>query len=515
LRILLTPMRDREGNVRGCQAAVEDITEQKEMDQALHESEQRYRSFVQNFRGIAYRSGMDFVPLFFHGSVEEITGYTEGEFLEGKPRWDQVIHPEDSSKLFTENKERLHAVPHYSYEREYRIVRKDGMIRWVHEVIQNVCDDSGNPAMVEGAIYDITDRKAAEAALEESEQRFRDLYKNLRDGVAAVDERGRFVRCNPQFLDMLGYTFEEIAELTYQEITPARWHAMQSRILQGQVDTRGYSDLYEKEYIHKNGTVFPVEIQTYLVKDRDGRNSGYWAFVRDITDRKKAEDKIAASLDEKVILLREIHHRVKNNLAVVNSLLRLQSKDAKDEFHRQMFSDAQDRIRSIALAHERLYETENLAYVNMSQYVASLIDHLLLTDKGIGFMVRVNKDVEEVQLGLDKTVPLGFLINELVSNALRHAYPNHENGSIDVSLRTTGENELELTVKDDGVGMPESVDFEDPKSLGLRLVKLFTRQLEGEIELVRDGGTEFRIRFGEDSPSGKEQRNGKGQSPDH
>jgi two-component sensor histidine kinase len=193
--------------------------------------------------------------------------------------------------------------------------------------------------------------------------------------------------------------------------------------------------------------------------------------------------------------LGEIHHRVKNNLAVVSSLLRLQSRDAKDEFHRRMFLDAQDRIRSMALVHERLCHSDDLASVNVAEYVDGLADHLVQTQRGIGSRVVIEKHVESAHLSLDTAVPLGFLINELISNALKHAYTDRPQGTLCISFRPLDEKEYELLVKDDGTGFPEGVDFENPLSFGLSLVKLFTKQIDGEIKLLRDAGTEFRIRF--------------------
>jgi PAS domain S-box-containing protein len=168
-----------------------DITDRKRMEKALRESEKRYRSFVQNFQGIAFRGNINFVPLFFHGSVEKITGYKEQEFLAGKPRWDQIIHPDDKPKI-SESMEKIRLIPNYSAEREYRIICKDGKVVWVYELIQNICDDSGTPVYVQGAIYDITDRVQAEETLRESESQLRSLTTRLSE--VEEDERRRLAQ---------------------------------------------------------------------------------------------------------------------------------------------------------------------------------------------------------------------------------------------------------------------------------------------------------------------------------
>ncbi len=159
------PIRSSGGDVMGVVLVFRDVTDSYRMQQALRRSEERYRSFVERFKGIAYRGRMDFSVEFFHGAVEEITGYTEDEFVYGGMRWDGLIHPDDLNDLFTEDEDRLHSVPGFSYEREYRIRRKDGQIRWVFDSVQSVCDETGKPLYVQGTIYDITDRKKAEEAL--------------------------------------------------------------------------------------------------------------------------------------------------------------------------------------------------------------------------------------------------------------------------------------------------------------------------------------------------------------
>jgi two-component sensor histidine kinase len=219
--------------------------------------------------------------------------------------------------------------------------------------------------------------------------------------------------------------------------------------------------------------------------------------VASLLKMKEAQDKIKESLREKDLLLREIHHRVKNNLATVSSLLRLQSRYAADPYHEKMFMDAESRIRSMAVAHEKLYQTDDLGALNIRDYVGSLVDHLASSSKRLGTRITIQKRIENISLSLEKVVPLGIIVTEVVLNALQHAFPSVQEGEISISLLNRGDEGFELIVKDNGVGIPKDLDLENPKSFGLRLVNSFSRQMNGTVEMSSSDGAEVRLRFRE------------------
>jgi two-component sensor histidine kinase len=217
--------------------------------------------------------------------------------------------------------------------------------------------------------------------------------------------------------------------------------------------------------------------------------------LEDITDLKRSEEQIRASLKEKDVMLREIRHRVKNNLAVVAGMLRLQSRYTADEVHRKMFEECQNRVTSMVLAHELLYDSENLSEVRVKDYVTSLLDHLVGAMVAERSSVDLKSEIKDVVLGLDQVIPLGLILSELVSNSLEHAFPEKRKGKILVSLRSIGDLVFELVVKDNGVGMTADVDLQGGKSMGLELVRILATQIGGKIKIVTDKGTQVSIKF--------------------
>jgi two-component sensor histidine kinase len=222
------------------------------------------------------------------------------------------------------------------------------------------------------------------------------------------------------------------------------------------------------------------------------------AVVRDVTDRKQAEEQIMQSLKEKEILLREIHHRVKNNLAIVSSLLAHQAEYIKDKNVVDMFTESQNRILSMSLVHEKLYQSKDLAKIDFNEYICEMVADLIHSYDVNSGRITLNTNIENILIDIDFAIPCGLIINELVTNSLKYAFPAGTQGEIKIAFRSIDENEnmLELVVSDNGVGIPKDLDFRKTESLGLHLVTtLAENQLHGEINLNRSKGTEFRIKF--------------------
>jgi two-component sensor histidine kinase len=217
----------------------------------------------------------------------------------------------------------------------------------------------------------------------------------------------------------------------------------------------------------------------------------------EIAERKRAEEQIKASLGEKEVLLKEIHHRVKNNLQVVSSMLQLQSRNIKDKETVEMFQESRNRVRSMALVHERLYQSRDLAMVDFAKYIQSLTSYLCRSYGVNTNVIQLKTNLHDVFLGVDTAIPCGLILNELVSNSLKHAFPEGREGEIRIELRSDGNDKFTLMVSDNGIGLLEDLDFRNTESLGLQLVNTLVNQLEGTIELDRRGGTTFKITFAE------------------
>jgi two-component sensor histidine kinase len=222
-------------------------------------------------------------------------------------------------------------------------------------------------------------------------------------------------------------------------------------------------------------------------------------------DRKRAEDQLGVSFREKEILLRELYHRTKNNMQIISSLLNLQSMAIDDKQMLHVIQEIQNRIRSLSLVHEKLFEAKDLSNISLKDYVEDLAQALLASYHGSNKRISITVDVENVFMSLDSITICGLIINELVSNSLKYAFPDEETGNIQIVLHSTDKGEMELCIRDNGIGLPEGLDFENPKTLGLKLIRgLAEDQLRGKIELKGEKRSDFLITFKETTGHSKQ-----------
>lgn len=254
---------------------------------------------------------------------------------------------------------------------------------------------------------------------------------------------------------------------------------------------------FEATHRAADGTLHYVDFSLKPVLDETGNVVLLIPEGRDITERKMIEEQLRTSLTEKETLLKEVHHRVKNNLQVISSMLHLQSARVTDEEVLMAFRESQSRVDTMALIHAKLYQSGDLTNVPFRSYIGELITNLYISFGISDETVKAVIDVADVTLNVNTAIPCGLIINELVTNCLKHAFPGNRTGEIVVSMRQTADGRYVLVVGDNGVGFPEDTDFRKTGSLGMKLVNSLTSQLDGTIELARSGGTTFTIRFAE------------------
>ena len=340
---------------------------------------------------------------------------------------------------------------------------------------------------------DVTERKRNEEQLRRSEAEFRTTFENTNDAIFWGDPAtGLITRCNRAAERLLDRERDEIVGRPQTDLHPADKAQEYARMFQEHIQSDGaFED--EAEVITRTGEVVPVSITASIatVGDRPILQGVF----RDITERKRWEGRVTESLEEKEVLLSEVHHRVKNNLQVISSLLNLQSRTVDDPGVQEMFRESRDRVRTMALTHEQLYRSEDLAQVDLGRYVRDLASSLFRSYGVDPGAAALHVEVDELALPLDTAIPCGLIINELVSNSLKHAFVGGGRGEIRISLRGDGCGRAILVVVDDGIGLPADIDHRETESLGLQLVSSLVDQLRGTIEVERDGGTTFRIAF--------------------
>ncbi len=466
-----------------------DITDRKQAEEALRASEERYRTLFESMaEGFALHEVID----------DEQGRPCDYRFLEVNPAFGRLTGLDVRSILGRTVREVIPTVEPSWIETYGRVAQTGQSERFERHIAAldrwyQVLAYSPAPGRFATAFTDITARKLAEEALRQSREdldRAQEVGQigwwrlDIRRNVLTWSDESHRIFGVPVGTPLSYQTFLETIHPDDRDFVDERWNA----------GLRG--EPYDVEHrIVADGQIKWVREKAYLEFDPQGALLGGFGITQDITERKRIEQQLRESLAEKELLLREIHHRVKNNLQVVSSLVSLQSDALADPALREVFGELRDRVRSMALIHEKLYESGGLAKLNFADYIASLMQSIWSAHGVVGARVKLHLEVEPVAVSVATAVPCGLILNELVSNALKHAFPS-DGGAVTVGLtREPATGRLRLRVADNGVGMPADLDWRRARSLGLRLVQMLARQLEGSIETGAGPGTEFLIRF--------------------
>lgn len=348
--------------------------------------------------------------------------------------------------------------------------------------------NTSDGVLVLAAIVDITERYRAQEMI-------RLAVEAAPNGMLLTNHEGIIVMANSTAERQFGYCREELVNRNITFLVPPRFQENHPKLRESYFNdpvSRPMGEGRELYALHKDGTEFPVEIGLNPIETAEGMM--ILASVLDITERKRQEEQLRIALKEKEVMLAEIHHRVKNNLQVIDSLIAMQLDSVRDENARFLLTDSQNRVKSMAIIHQTLYESNDFSCVQIGMVISSLVANLAQT-YGLprNSKVRVELDLQEIQLPLEISIPLGLIVNELVSNAMKHAFPDERIGVIKVSLNRGAENEVQLEVTDDGVGLTENSTKGD--SLGLRLVQTLADQLEADLVIQLGNPTNFSLRF--------------------
>lgn len=490
------PIIDNNGVILGVILVFRDQTAERKIQREIIEIREQLKErnrflehLIASLPGMIYRCRDDpnWTMEYIEGACREITGYEPEDLINNRRlAYNDLIFPEHRQFVWNGWQEALSEKE--PFEDEYKIKTADGKTKWVWERGSGVFDEDGHLLCLQGFITDITERKKAEEELVRSEREKSAIFATISEHVLELRPDLTVVWANRAAMEALGGKENEVIgrkcyELWFGRGEPCSVCPVISASLSGHPE--------KAESITPDGRWWHVS--AYPLKNEQGETTLIIEVSLDITDRKKAEEAMKQSLQEKEILLKEVHHRVKNNLQVISNILNLQSTLLTDPQARAAIRECQHRIKSMALVHEKLYQAGDLARIDLAGYLSSLVKSIFLEHQVNSDRIKLHLQIEPVDLDLNVAVPLGLILNELITNAFIHAFPDEREGNIWVSFRKRPDGLVELRVKDDGVGFPPDLDFKKSESLGLVIINTLVEQIEGQLEMKcgekREAGT--------------------------
>ncbi len=490
----VTPVGDKNSQVTGVIAVATDITQLKRSQEALSFSEKRFRLAVDHFPDtfVIYDANRRFQFVNAHGV--RIGGVPESALL---GHTDEEIHPPEIVDAY---------LPHLLKAVETRISQTAectitlptiGKITFIVTYVP-LLDERGEIYQILGITHDITERKLAEERLRQSAAQLRLALDAARMGLWDWNIQTGKVTWSNNLERMFGLapnTYDGRLETFVAAIHPEDRDRI-NQTTQNSLET-GHDGDSEFRVVWPDGSIRWMESKGQVFYDETGKPVRATGINLDVSDRKLAEIHLQESLREKEVLLQEIHHRVKNNLQVISSLLDLQSQHIEEQATLELFRQSCNRIRAMALVHDTLYKFKDFAKINFAEYIENLISYLFPA-YGVNIEnINLELELNEVSLKIDTAIPCGLIINELVSNALKYAFPNQAKGTIYIALHFDEENYYTLTIRDNGIGLPANWESKAVNSLGLKLVEILAKQLQGTLQINCRFGTEFILRFSE------------------
>lgn len=474
-------VRDVDGKVLYYEGSLEDITEHKRMEMVLRESEEKYRTLIDNMQDgvfVIQNEKMVFVNESFARmigwTVEEVTG----------TRFQQHVAPEDLEIVADRYRQRQ-AGEEVPSEYEFRMVHKDGVTRVFVNMSVGLITFQGAIASM-GTVKDITERNRMEEQLRESEERYRTLYKSSRDAIVATDLNGQIVECNQAYADMLGYTPEELRGIKYQDITPPKWHTLDVEVNR-QVMTLGYSDEFEKEFIRRDGSVIPVSMRVWRIDDKAGSSIGTWTIIRNITERRIAERKLRTATERAMLYLDLMGHDIRNQLQVISGNAAVLQNEIRVPETMRKLNGIIHSVDKCAAAISKVKLTEQLMTVPLEQ---RRLDEVLMGC--VSLLSKLNSDMTvetDIQIAGALVLADRFL-EELLMNLLKNAIEHNPRENRHVWVRLTEEaGGYGVSIADNGEGItdPRKVQLFDMTrrygGVGLHLCKHILDKYGGRIEV--------------------------------
>ncbi|MCM2972928.1 PAS domain S-box protein [Larsenimonas suaedae] len=443
-------------------------------------TEQRLRSLAEGIPQLVWSCAPNGKIDYLSQQWADYTGVTFAHDLQ--VAWFTRIHSDDRDRFVEAWKNALET--QQDFQLLCRIKRHDNAFRWFDTRVTARKNDLGQITQWIGSHTDITEIEEARL----SQAKLAAIVEHSQDAIIGHDLHGRITSWNKAAEQLFQYSAHEALGRTLTDLTvPAPFLDDFKQHLHMLNHSNSYEPHYETQRQRRDGTLIDVSITSSLVRTLDGRVEGAAKIVRDITDRKRFSAQQQASLQEKETLLKEVYHRVKNNLQVIGSLFNMQIRQLPEGTARNVLKDSADRVKAMALVHEKLYQSASLSSINLKNYIEELCTNLASTTGANSRRITINAQVDSIPVGLETAVPLGLLLNELLTNSLKHGFPNENGGEVQVMGRCLGSGLLRIDVTDNGIGFdPEATSTE---SLGLKLIRILGRQLTAELSIESAEGT--------------------------